>query len=345
MKVREAKSFEQLSALFDEFDRYQGWVYRGQGDAGWELVPKIARSRLAREWRSLFEASRAKLSAVLEQNRAIDSLRSKLRKSGVPEIEQAGARNLTTAGETRDQLSALQKLFSNFEDKIIKSLLGIERRALEAFKKHGHQYVKDIPRNDWEWLALGQHHGLSTRLLDWTQNPLAASFFALSELRGNDAAIDSLKCSRVLDVSQPIERLRCVSRFPARLLDDRLIRQEALFLVTAPPFEERQWTLDEDIRLVKIVIPASSREIILRKVVSFGTDRSALFPDLDGLASHASWLAENPRLVSDAIPSFHELVGDTRDELKELLDDQIGQFKRLRSDMEALVSRAGDVQA
>jgi hypothetical protein len=35
------------------------------------------------------------------------------------------------------------------------------------------------PENDWDWLSLGQHYGMSTRMSDWSANPLVALFFAV----------------------------------------------------------------------------------------------------------------------------------------------------------------------
>jgi hypothetical protein len=76
-----------------------------------------------------------------------------------------------------------------------------EPTIFETFKNLSMPFVRERPENEWEWYFMAQHYGLYTRLLDWTENPLAAVYFAISEeimMRGK-AELDK-------DLRSPIAR-------------------------------------------------------------------------------------------------------------------------------------------
>lgn len=180
-----------------------------------------------------------------------------------------------------------------------------EKGMLDAFKRQAVPFLKHEPANDWEWLALAQHHGMSTRLLDWSSNPLIALWFAVADLSADETKSE---CDAVVwgFVPGPADqqlwddpfgayREGGVRVFSPTHVSQRIRAQAGFFTAHRPkpgvadyePLEEYK---AETAQLHKMVIARDRRVQLRRDLNLLGVNEASIFPDMEGLCRHLSWL-------------------------------------------------------
>jgi hypothetical protein len=234
-----------------------------------------------------------------------------------PEINrfraQLAYRGLSDAGY--ELTTSLMRLGPGYEH--------MEKHLLRNFRKYAH---RDAVTNDssWNWLTMAQHHGLPTRLMDWTFSPYVAMHFATANLDqfhldGVIWAIDYVKVHQTLP---PVLRRELAAEkadlFTVEMLDrvvpttdaldnvcdetvllfleppsvdDRVVNQYALLSVMSDATESVAWWLATRPGFyARYIIPAALKWEIRDKLDQANITERVLFPGLDGLST---WLKRN----------------------------------------------------
>ena len=99
----------------------------------------------------------------------------------------------------------------------------LEHHILARFQRQAEPFLTSRPTTTIDWLVLGQHHGLPTRLLDWTENPLVALYFALAQDVDADAAVWMMEPRYVVSTELDIDALESIQVYFPRALDSRIV--------------------------------------------------------------------------------------------------------------------------
>ncbi len=204
-------------------------------------------------------------------------------------------------------------------------IIDLEKNIIDRFNQRSIPFLLKPfnKQDDWEILFFMQHYRIPTRLLDWTESPFVALYFALSSaaykiiskkrVYSEDAAIwvldpvlwnkESLKDysfdAGILSIEDAF-----INSFKPRTMfgnirdnpvciygthnNSRIVSQRGVFTIAGKKIKPIESIYTEDNFpqdcLIKLVIPKSKIESLLISLISIGVTDSVVYPDLEGFA-------------------------------------------------------------
>jgi len=213
----------------------------------------------------------------------------------------------------------------------------LEGGLLRRFQRHAQHYLSDAPAEEdfMEWLAIMQHHGAPTRLLDWSHSIFIAAFFALDQAeKGKEAAIwalnwDQLSKTLTPDIDALIDKYdrnvqkratfenafqkpseNLIIKVNPFRLNERLVIQQGTFLVptnVAATFEAnlaaalKKPGQEDTLVKLRIASDTSTQAGILTDLFRMNLTPATLYPGLDGFARSLTTILLEPRILEPPV--------------------------------------------
>jgi hypothetical protein len=198
--------------------------------------------------------------------------------------------------------------------RISKGILA-ESPLVTRFKQNALALVAERPASEWEWLFVMRHHGVPTRLMDWSESPLVGLYFAVSGHPKSDGAVWNLlpiELNRVASITpqhpseipgfgdanvlnnylpSSLANEQTSSLSPAAAIAPRNTRrmqaQYGVFTIT-----HRKQTPIDDVgdknHVWRLIVPKSAKSRIKSELAVLNISPLSLFPELDHVAVHAT---------------------------------------------------------
>lgn len=176
----------------------------------------------------------------------------------------------------------------------------LEVKMIKEFRRRLARERDIAAMDDWDILVYAQHHGLFTRLLDWTTNPLFALWFACLDYKSSSDGYIYFLSARdeaLLDTAVEKDPFKIVKTYVVKpnVNNSRIRAQSGWFTVHRYSQKEQQFVdLDRNTSIEGHIlirgIPQNKKLDILKTLDKLGINEESVYPSPEGTAEHINWL-------------------------------------------------------